>query len=500
MWRDLNITKQDWERTPAGVRTVLLSLQQQGRLLLIRCTAYEKEIAALRQQVTQIDDLKAEMAELRERLRQNSQNSQNSSKPPSSDPPSQRTKSTSEPTGRKRGGQFGHTGHGRQLKLKEEVDQIVELRPISCAQCGHLLLGDDPQPARHQVSEVPRAKAEVTEYRRHTLTCVVCGASTQAEWPEEMPPGVFGPRAQAVIGYLTGRLGASHRDVTEVMEVLHGLELSVGSVSAAQRQVSEALAEPVAEAQQFVQQQRAQYVDETGWPEGEQQKWLWINATADVTTFQALPGRGAAEAKKVISESAKGIITSDRLAAYNWLEERRRQVCWAHLKRDFQAVAEREGDSTETGQALLEQVKEVFTLWHQVRNGTLSRVEFQVRMEPVQQQVKELLQAGSRSTHPKTRHTCQNILKLWESLWTFVRVEGVEPTNNNAERPLRRAVIWRRKSFGTQSESGSRFVERILTVVTTLRQQGRDVLGYLTTVCTVASVSASSPCLLPDSS
>src|SRR5262249_36048288 len=127
----------------------------------------------------------------------------------------------------------------------------------------------------------------------------------------------------------------------------------------------------------------------------------------------------------------KGIITSDRLAAYNWLEERRRQVCWAHLKRDFQAVAEREGDSTETGQALLEQVKEVFTLWHQVRNGTLSRVEFQVRMEPVQQQVKELLQAGSRSTHPKTRHTCQNILKLWESLWTFVRVEGVEPTNNN---------------------------------------------------------------------
>ena len=151
-------------------------------------------------------------------------------------------------------------------------------------------------------------------------------------------------------------------------------------------------------------------------------------------------------------------------------------------------------------QIALEQVKEVLTLWHQVRNGALSRVEFQVRMEPIQQQVKELLQAGSCSTHPKTRHTCQNNLKLWESLWTFVRVEGVEPTNNNAERPLRRAVIWRRKSFGTQSESGSRFVERILTVVTTLRQRGRDVLGYLTTVCAVASVSASSLCLLPDSS
>jgi transposase len=135
-----------------------------------------------------------------------------------------------------------------------------------------------------------------------------------------------------------------------------------------------------------------------------------------------------------------------------------------------------------------------------VTADSLHRVEFQVWMEPIQQQVKELLQGGSCSTHSKTRHTCQNILKLWESLWTFVRVEGVEPTNNNAERPLRRAVIWRRKSFGAQSESGSRFVERILTVVTTLRQQGRDVLGYLTTVCTVASVSASSPCLLSDSS
>jgi len=198
MWRDLNITKQDWERTPAAVRTVLLSLQQQGRLLLIRCTAYEKEIAALRQQATQIDDLKAEMAELRERLRQNSQNS---SKPPSSNPSSQRTKSTSEPTGRKRGGQFGHPGHGRQLKPKEEVDQIVELRPISCAQCGHLLLGDDPQPARHQVSEVPRAKAEVTWRRKSFGTQSESGS----RFVERILTVVTTLRQQGrdVLGYLT---------------------------------------------------------------------------------------------------------------------------------------------------------------------------------------------------------------------------------------------------------------------------------------------------------
>ena len=156
-------------------------------------------------------------------------------------------------------------------------------------------------------------KAEVTGYLRHTLRCLVCGAQNQADWPAATPKGSFGPRVQATIGYLTGRLGASHRDVTEVMEVLHGLSLGLGSVSAMQQPVSEALAAPVAQAQQFVQQQKAQYVDETSWSEGERQKWLWINATADVTVFNLLDGRSTKDAKQVIDESAKGIVTTDRL-------------------------------------------------------------------------------------------------------------------------------------------------------------------------------------------
>lgn len=253
MQRDPRISRQDWEHTPPAVRTTLFSLRHQFRLLEIRCSAYQQEVAVLRQaaaqlkdlktqiasfenelaylrqQVLQVEDLKAEIAELRKRLRQNSRNSH---RPPSTDPPAQKGKPESEPRGRKFGGQPGHQGHSRQLKPVDDIDQVVELRPVSCAQCGHLLLGADPEPERHQVSELPRMKAEIIAYRLHTLRCLVCGAENKSAWPAEVPQGAIGPGVQATIGYLTGRLGASQRDVVEVMEVLHGLAVSLGSVTA----------------------------------------------------------------------------------------------------------------------------------------------------------------------------------------------------------------------------------------------------------------------------
>jgi transposase len=480
MWRDLGITKQEWDQTPPAVRSVLLALQQQVRLMGIRFTAYDKQLADLREQVATVDDLKAEIAELRERL---GQNSTNSSKPPSSDPPSYKSPPERESKGRKRGGQPGHQGSTRKLLPAEEVDHVVELKPANCGSCGHRLRGADVQPKRHQVSEVPPVRVEVTEYRRHALRCPSCGVTTRAEWPAEMARGAIGPRAQAIVGYLTGRLGASHRDVVEAMAVLYRLKLSTGSISTIQRQVSEGLRAPVDAARDFIRQQKAQHVDETGWRECGQLKWLWVNATADVTAFEVLSGRGAAEARQMINTNATGIITTDRYWSYNWLPSRRRQVCWAHLSRDFQAMMDRGGESAIIGGALHQQVKRLFKLWHQVRDGDLSRARLEALMRPVRQKVKQLLQAGITSEHKKTRRTCANILKVELSLWTFVRVEGVEPTNNAAERALRRAVLWRRKSFGTQSESGSWFVGRILTAVVTLRQQGRDVLEYLSGVC-----------------
>lgn len=212
-------------------------------------------------------------------------------------------------------------------------------------------------------------------------------------------------------------------------------------------------------------------------------KWLWVNSTRDVTTFEVLAARSAEAARQVISAEAQGVITTDRYRAYNWLPGRRRQVCWAHLQRDFQAMVERGGESEEIGQALLKQSRRLFSLWHRARDGDLSRGRLAALMKSVRRKVKKLLQAGAGCGQKKTRRTCANILAVECSLWTFLRVEGVEPTNNAAERALRRAVLWRRKSFGTQSAEGSRFVGRVLTAVASLRQQGRDVLEYLAGVC-----------------
>ncbi|MEP7343277.1 MAG: DUF6444 domain-containing protein [Acidobacteriota bacterium] len=212
MWQVMGISEKDWAQTPLAARTALISQQQQIQLLQIRCAAYEQELAVLRAQVLQIDDLKAEIAELKERL---GRNSNNSSQPPSADSPAQRKNTTRESSGRKRGAQQGHSGAGRHLKPPDEVDQVVMLRPTSCGACGSLLLGEDPQPARHQVSEIPPIKALVTEYQRHTLSCLACGVRTSAEWPSALPTGCFGPRAQALVGYLSGGLGASQRDLRE---------------------------------------------------------------------------------------------------------------------------------------------------------------------------------------------------------------------------------------------------------------------------------------------
>ncbi|MBA2340013.1 MAG: IS66 family transposase [Pyrinomonadaceae bacterium] len=495
MLTGFNILKSEWIATPKSIRDAATLVQHQLRLLQIRFTAYQKKIAALEAQVAELESLKIENAALRERL---GQNSQNSSKPPSSDAPQHRRTYHHESSNKKQGAQTGHVGHGRKLKPFEEVDHLVDLRPISCEQCGRRLRGNDPRPYRHQVTEIPPAQAEVTEYRRHTLSCQRCGTLTEAEWSEEMPRGSFGPRLQAIVAYLTGRLGLSHRDVVEALSALYRIEISLGSVSALQRQVSKALATPVKTAQGYVQRQAINYVDETGWKVKGKGRWLWLNATKGVTVFQLLKSRNQIAAREVIGNGKIGIITTDRYPGYSWLSNERRQLCWAHLKRDFQAIAERGGESQEIGEAFVAQAKELFRLWHQVRNGTIARRNFQRLIMPVQHRIKELLERGSECQQRKTRGTCRQLRMLEAALWTFVRVLGVEPTNNHAERVLRRAVLWRRKSFGTQSEAGSRYVERILTTIMSLRQQGRDVLEYLSTVCAPTTGAGDSTCLLPD--
>jgi transposase len=459
----LGITEEDWAATPVAVRALVTAL-----------------LARLAQVEAQLQ-----------------QTSRNSSKPPSSDPPSARPRPAKAASGRPTGGQPGHEGHGRRLKPESEVDQIIDVRAEQCGHWGTLLLGDDLAPERHQVTELPRITPIVTEYRRHRLWCVACGASTQAPWPATMPVGSFGPRVQATVGYLTGRIGASQREVQEILATLCQTEVSVGSMATLEQVVSGALAAPVAEAQGYVQRQPVRNADETSWREKMQRRWLWISVTPLVTIFRLLKTRGAAGAKELLGAVVWGIIGTDHYAGYHWIDPRQRQLCWAHLKREFVAWGERAGETARIGLALLAVEQELFTLWYRVRDGTLAWADFQVAMLPLMARVSTLLQEGAAGADAKTQGTCRDLLKREAALWTFVWEAGVAPTNNSAERPLRRAVLWRRRSFGTQSEAGSQFVERILTAVTTLRQQRRDVLDYLTAACAAAICHNPAPSLLP---
>lgn len=516
MWRTLGISEFDWQQTPPAVQTKLRSQYHEAHSLKLRSVSAKKQMAALSDPVARIQRLgqriasqqtqithlqqqliqqhlietarwsaeivrlKAEIADLKEKL---GQNSRNSSLPPSSDSPFGKSAATREPSGYGQGAQVGHTGAGHRLKPLDQVDQVIDLRPCVCSFCDSLLLGTDESPARRQVIEITAAGTSLTEYRRHALRCLACRKLNRAEWSKQAQGGVFGAKVVAVIGYLTGRLGISHRNAVDAMHELFAVKISLGSISAAQKRLSQTLAEPVAALHELVEQELVSLVDETSWKECGQKPWLWVKATAQATVFRILPGRSQQDARAMIGKNETGIVTSDRYPGYNHLAQQHRQICWAHIQRDFQAISERAGDSTVIGEGLLKQSKQLFRLWHQVRDGTVTTREFQKLIVPIKEEISELLFAGTISSHSKTRNTCSKIVKLELSLWTFSRIEGIEPTNNQAERALRRAVMWRRKSFGTQSESGSRFVERILTVVTTLRQQRRSVLDYLKTAC-----------------
>ena len=394
-------------------------------------------------------------------------------------------------------------GFQRELVPPEKVKRVVEVKPPKCGHCGRALRGDDPEPVRHQVTELPPLMAETEEWRLHALACGGCGHVTRAGLPEGVPKGACGPRLQAALAYLTGVGRLTKRPIQEVMEDLFGVPMSLGSIVAHQQAVSEAVAPAVEEAKAFAQQQSRGNADETGWKEGPKEDgeggrkkaWLWVLVTRWVTVFVIHAKRGLEGAQALLGEFA-GYLGSDRWAAYNDWELRRRQICWAHLIRDFVGFSERNG-SAEIGKLLLLRTEKMFELWKRVRDGTLARSSFRVYMTPIRRQIEALLRKGTRCRDSKTRGMCKMILKLRRALWTFVRVEGVEPTNNVAERTIRHAVLYRKGCFGTQSEAGSRFVERMLTVVATLRQQNRNVMDYLTEACRRAVVGMNPPSLLP---
>jgi transposase len=452
----------------------------------------EAENAALRAENAQ---LRTKVGELEARLRQNSSNS---SKPPSSDLPGAVSRKKKR-TGKRRGGQPGHPKHERKLVPPEKVRKTETVKPEYCRVCSHDLNGDDPEPYRHQVFELPKIEPTVDEWQLHGLACPWCGARTRAQLPDHVPTGQFGPRIQAMVATSSGAYRLSKRNVEEMFSDFFGVELSLGTVCNLQQDMSQALAQPYAEALTHIQRERGPVsADETSWREAKKKAWLWIAISRTVAVFMIRPSRGAGVAMELLGEKFAGYLNTDRWVGYDWVDITRRQICWSHLDRHWEGFVDLGGEATRLGRALQKQTDHMFHLWHRVRDGTLKQSSFRLYMRPIQRKVGLLLRKGEACSIPKVAGRCKRILKLEEAMWTFVRVEGIEPTNNLGERGIRHPVMWRKISFGTDSANGSKFVERVLTVVVTLRLQHRNVLDYMTAVCEATLHGRPVPSLLHD--
>ncbi len=495
-----------------------------------RARELEKQVAELLRRVEQIDsdvarltrenaELREENSRLRKRLerferRKPKDDAQDGDGPQDGDnstgaageaaPPADPSAPAagSEAGKRKRGGQPGHAPRVRDLLPADQVDRVLDHKPSNCDACGRQLKGDDPSPLRHQVTELAKKLTTVTEHRFHALVCS-CGERTCAERPADVPAGAFGPGLLALVGLLSGAYRLSKRKAQELLADVFRVGMSLGVVSESEQTVSEALAVPVEAARDFARAQDVANVDDTSWPERNKKSFLWAFVTQFVTYFMILPRRTTEAAQEVLGEF-DGTLCSDRLASFDFWADEDRQVCWAHLDRKFDEWLYHDREEVrQLGRSLLVETRTLFRLWGRVddgpnaRDGPLSRPQFKTLMRPLRPRVRALLEQGASYDIEKVSGTCRHLLEHEDSLWTFVDREGVEPTNNAAERALRHGVLWRNGSFGTQSARGSLFVERVLTAEATLRKQDRNVVQFVTQAVHAYLSGRRPPSLLP---
>jgi transposase len=403
---------------------------------------------------------------------------QNSSLPPSSQHPHAKPPANKPNSRKKRGGQPGHAKHERPLLPTDKCDDVQTLKPSECRRCGRRLAGMDSDPWRHQVWELPEIRPIVTEYQRHRLTCCGCGTITCAELPPGVPTGQAGPRLIALTALLMGSFRQSKRRVALFLEQVLGQPCSPGWVVKLQRQATDALQPNWQELAKQLPTQANLGIDETPSKEGPVKSWLWTCVAKTFTVFALRPTRAATVLGELLGDRFAGVTNCDRAKMYWSLGQL--QWCWAHLKRDFQALVDSEDRQVQRlGHDLSRPTRELFRHWSRYRDGTLTWRGFQRRMQPIRAEIEALLLRGVFSGNPRLVGMCGELYDHRDWLWTFVEIEGIEPTNNASERALRHAVIWRKLSFGTQSAAGSRFVETILTVVETCRQQSRQVFAHV---------------------
>ncbi len=430
--------------------------------------------------------LEARVAELERRL---NRSSRNSSLPPSQDPPSAPPRPGGKRSGRGRGGQPGHEGRHRRLLPPEQVDEVVEHWPERCRSCTHMFgeqeRVDAAEPWRHQVAELPPIAVRVTEHRLHGVCCPECATRTRAELPREVPRSAFGPRLQAAVVTLTVRNRVSRRDTTELARELFGVEVSTGSVDAIIQRAGEALAGPHTQLEQRIKSASVVNIDETGWKTAGNHRTLWGALTSGTAVFRIAPGRHAFEARTLLGERFAGIVCSDRWRGYDYLDPTQRQLCWAHLVRDFTAHSEGMADQEKFGYGGLVIAHDLFAAWDSFQQDG-DRARLQAQTAPLQDKLRKMLEHAARKS-PRTKYHRQfakNLLNRWPALWSFTHTDGVEPTNNHAERGLRGAVIYRKLSLGNQSEQGERTIERLLSASVTCRLRKQSLYDYLTKVIT----------------
>ena len=444
----------------------------------------QQELAAARERIV----------ELEARL---NRNSQNSSKPPSSDMLGTRPPKERRGKRRKRGGQPGHDA--RFAAVPDHVDHVHQFRSAICPRChADLARGQlTGTVINHYVYSLPPIRPEVHDYQCLDVQCADCGLVTPASLPSWVPKGQYDPSVQAMTGLLRGELRQSMRQTSTVMtQVLH-VPMSTGMVAKTQEQVSRALEAPYQEALAHAQKSNRVHADETGWREEKKKAWLWVAVAGLVTVFMVHARRSGKAAKALLGETFKGVLATDRWASYNWIEAARRQLCWSHLKRDFKSFLDYGPDAKRLGERLLCDRRKLFRLWSRVRDGTMTRAEFQLASQPVRRRILALLEEGTGLPCRKVAGMCRDIVKLKVALFTFIDLDGVEPTNNAAERAIRFAVLMRKGCFGSDSAKGSRFIERFLTARATLRSQKRDLYSFLEDACAAALHGTLAPSLLP---
>ena len=441
------------------------------------CRERDARIAELEQRVAALE------AQVRALLARLGANSSNSSLPPSANPPGANKPVRKKKSGKKRGGQPGHPPRLKQLLPPERVDHVEAFVPSECEKCQAPLPAaatpGDPEPTRFQTIELPPIVAEVTEYQGHARTCACCGEVTRAAIPRHILAHSVGPRLTATLSYLSGCHGVSKRGIEEIAAAVFDAPLSLGTVANLEREVSAALAGPHQEALDAVRAAPVKHADETSWKLAGALCWLWGAAMNGVAVFLIHAKRGAVGLAALLGETIDGVLCSDRWSVYRQVPPERRQLCWAHLKRDFQKIIDRGGPSVWLGKAGQRLIKKVFAAWHAFQDGQLTRKQLEETLAPVVRRMNRILIEGWLGSDPTVMTFCDNLLKLESALWTFITTEDVEPTNNFMERLLRRGVLWRKRSFGCSSQDGCRFVERILTVVQTCRLQATNTLNYL---------------------